>query len=265
MATANSKPGFTAKWALVLGVWLAAASFAAAGEGSTNIFAARAEAEFHRTEKQFQASTNDATAAWEFARACFDFADYATNDTEHAAIAHQGIAASRQAIACDAHSAAAHYYLGQNLGQLARTETVGALNIVREMERELKTAVRFDGHFDYAGPERSLGLLYRDAPGWPMSIGSRHKAREWLEQAEKLAPAYPENHLNLVESYLQWHERAAAQRELQALDALWPAAHTNLAGLAWEPSWADWSARREGARKRLAETSRAAGKSKDPH
>jgi hypothetical protein len=265
MATFNSKAKPAVKWTLVLGLWLAAASSAAADEGGTNVFAARAGAEFHRAQNQFQSHTNDATAAWEFARACFDFADYVTNDTDHAGIARQGIAASRQAIACEHNSAPAHYYLGENLGQLARTETLGALKIVKEMEREFKTAARRDGHFDYAGPERSLGLLYRDAPGWPVSIGSQRKARDWLEQAGKLAPSYPENHLNLAESFLQWHERAGATRELQALDALWPAAHTNLTGPAWEPSWADWSTRREAVRKRLAETSQPAESSKNTH
>jgi tetratricopeptide (TPR) repeat protein len=254
-----------ASWALVLGVWLAAAGFAEADEGGTNIFAVRAEVEFHRAQKQFQSNTDDVTAAWKFARACFDFADFATNNAEHAMVARLGIAACRQAIARASNSAPAHYYLGQNLGQLARTETLGALKIVREMEREFSTAIRLDGHFDYAGPERSLGLLYRDAPGWPTSIGSRHKACEWLKQAEKLAPAYPENHLNLVESYLEWHERTAAKHELQALDVLWPAARANLAGPAWEPSWADWSARREAVRKRLGETSKPVESPKSRH
>ena len=65
-----------------------------------------------------------------------------------------------------------------NLGQLARTELLGALKLVKEMEREFKTAADLDKQFDYAGPERCLGLLYRDAPGWPASIGSRRKARD---------------------------------------------------------------------------------------
>ena len=91
-----------------------------------------------------------------------------------------------------------------------------------------------------------------------MSLGSRHKARDWLEQADKLAPEYPENHLNLVESYLQWHDRTGAKHELQALDALWPVARTNLVGLAWERNWADWSARREAARNNLGENSKPA-------
>ena len=258
MATLNSKAKPGAKRALIFGAWLVAAGPTLAGAAGANDFAARAEAEFHRAQNQFQSNTNDATAAWVFARACFDFADFVTNNTDHAAIANVGIAACRLVIAHQPGSAPAHYYLGQDLGQLARTETLGALKIVKEMEREYKTAIKLDGHFDYAGPERSLGLLYRDAPGWPVSLGSRHKARDWLEQADKLAPGYPENHLNLVESYLQWHDRTGAKRELQALDALWPVARTNLVGLAWERNWADWSARREAARNDLGENSKPA-------
>jgi len=257
MATFNSKPGLTVRFALFLALWLVA-GLAASGEENTNVFAAQAEAKFHRTEREFESNTNDVSVAWKFAGACFDFADFATNDTAHAAIARQGIAACQQALARDPNSAPAHYYLGQNLGQLARTETLGALKIVKEMEHELKTASRLDSHFDYGGPERSLGLLYRDAPGWPMSIGSRRKALDWLKQAEKLAPMYPENHLNLLESYLQWHEPSAAKHELQELDVLWPAARTNLAGPDWERSWADWSARRDEARKSLDDNSKAA-------
>jgi len=258
MATFNSEPEFAAKWFLLLGVWLAA--FTAAGAEGTNSFAAQTEAEFHRAQKQYQSNTNDVTAAWEFARACFDFADFAANDAGRAAIARQGIAACREAIMRASNSAPAHYYLGENLGQLARGETLGALRLVRQMEREFKTAARLDGGFDYAGPERSLGLLYRDAPGWPTSIGSRRKALDWLKHAEELAPAYPENHLNLLESYLQWHEPDPSKQELQELDALWPAARTNLAGPEWDRSWADWSARRDQAREHLGEISRRANR-----
>ena len=39
--------------------------------------------------------------------------------------------------------------------------------LVRFMS-EFKTAADLDNNFDYAGPERSLGLLYRDAPAWRM-------------------------------------------------------------------------------------------------
>jgi tetratricopeptide (TPR) repeat protein len=258
MATVNSSIRRAGQAALVIGIGLAVAAPTLAGETGTNDFAARAKAEFSRAQSHYQSDTNDVKAAWEFARAGYNFADYISNSAEHAAVARQAIAAGRQAIALEPDSAPAHYYLGLSLGQLARTETLAALTLVREMEQEFKTAARLDGHFDYAGPERYLGILYRDAPGWPVSIGSRNAAREWLELADRLAAEYPENHLNLVESHLQWHERDDARRELEALDALWPSARTNLVGPAWDRSWADWSARREAARKRLAENSPSA-------
>jgi hypothetical protein len=140
-----------------------------------------------------------------------------------------------------------------NLGQLARTELLGALKLVNEMEREFKMAAALDAQFDFAGPERNLGLLYRDAPRWPVSIGSKSKARAFLEQAEKLAPDCPENNLNLAESFLQWHESDAAKKELDSLDLLWPKAQTNFTGEVWEQSWDDWTTRRADTRKKLEE------------
>lgn len=223
-----------------------------ADEAQRKLFTARAGAEFQHAQARFRADPANPTNAWQFARAAFDFAEFSTTDAARAALANQAIAACRQLLARDPKSAAAHYYLAMNLGQLARTEFLGALKLVKEMEREFKRAGELDARFDYAGPERNLGLLHRDAPGWPASIGNQRSARYYSEQAARLAPEYPANHLNLVETYLLWDERAAAQRELQALDALWPAARTNLTGERWEPNWSDWSARRNAARQKIS-------------
>jgi hypothetical protein len=255
MATFNSKTRRAMECGLVAATCIFAAGIVFADEAQDKIFAARAEMEFHRAQIQFQSDTSNSTNAWQLARACYDFADFATNDTGRADIASQGIAACRQIIAREPKIAAAHYYLAMDLGQLARTELLGALKIVREMEREFKTASELDAHFDYAGPARNLGLLYRDAPGWPASIGNESKARSLLKQASRLAPNYPENHLNLAESYLQWTDPGHAKLELNALDSLWPKAQTNFTGEIWERSWDDWSARRAAARKKLDEAS----------
>jgi hypothetical protein len=243
--------------------WLAVVSFLAgaglvsAGDAQTRIFAARAGTGFHHAQIRYQSVTNDPSAAWQFGRACFDFADFATNDTGRAAIARQGITACRELLARETNSAPGHYYLAMNYGQLARAEapSLAAYKLVREIEREFKIAAHLDPRFDYAGPERNLGLLYRDAPGWPVSIGSKRKARSFLDQAATLAPDYPENRLNLAESFLQWRESEDAGNELKTLDSLWPQARTNFAGEAWERSWDDWSTRREAARNKLEEIS----------
>jgi hypothetical protein len=255
MATINSRAAGRKKCGWLAAFFLLVAGLILADEARDKIFAARAGAEFRRAQNQYQANTNDHAAAWQFARACFDLADFATNETERAEIARQGIAACRELLARETNSAPGHYYLAMNEGQLARAEapSLAAYRLVRQMEREFKTAGDLDKSFDYAGPERCLGLLYRDAPGWPFSIGSRRKAREGLEQAAKLAPDYPENHLNLAESFLQWHETDNARSELTMLDALWAGAQTNITGEAWERSWDDWSKRRDAARKKLEE------------
>jgi hypothetical protein len=194
---------------------------------------------FLEAQARYQKAPGDAAAAWQLGRACFDLVELATNQTQRAALAQQGIAACEQAIARQSNSAPAHYYLGLNLGELAQTKGLAALGLVKRMQRELIRAQDLDERFDWAGPDRSLGLLYRDAPSI-VSVGSRSKALKHLQRAEQLAPRYPENRLNLLEAYLQWGDKKNAQRELTALELLWPSARTNFTGIAWAGSWAQW-------------------------
>jgi hypothetical protein len=243
--------------AIVAGVWFNLAATAGEGvlgerPGETNS-AARAQRLFLEARSRHEAEPGRTEFAWQFARACFDRAEFATNKTERAAIAEQGIAACRLAVVREPKSAPAHYYLAMDLGQLAQTRTLGALKIVPEMEREFAAARQLDEQFDYAGPDRNLGLLYSEAPGWPTSIGSRSKARQHLQRAAALAPDYPENRLNLIEALLKWSDRPAAQREMKSLEDSWPRARTNFTGEAWTTSWADWNARLKQARTKTGE------------
>src|ERR1035441_3876400 len=221
-------------------------------------FAAYAKQNFQSAQAHYREAPGEATAAWKFARACFDLADLATSKTERASLAEQGIAAAQQAVARESNSAPAHYYLGMNLGQLARTRGLSALKLVNQMEHEFTRAHDLDEQFDWAGPARNLGLLYRDAPAFG-SIGSRSKARDHLKRAVELAPRYPENGLNMIETYLQWGEPNNAQRELATLEAAWPSARTNFVGAAWAASWADWESRRQKLKKKIEDPPKALG------
>ncbi len=179
-------------------------------------------------------------AATEFGCACFRLAEYATNQAQRAQLAEQGIAACRQALALGTNSAPAHYYLGVNLGQLARTKGFGALKLVSQMRQEFNLARSLDGRVDFAGPDRNLGQIYRDAPAL-ISIGNRALAEQHLRRAVLLAPEFPDNYLELIEGCLKWGERDQARRQLAALEAAWPTARARLAGSAWAGSWADWT------------------------
>jgi tetratricopeptide (TPR) repeat protein len=238
--------------ALVLCGLLARACCVSAQEESVAALAAR---NLHEAQEHYRKEPLSIEAAWQFARACFDVADAATNKAQRAEAANQGIAASKQALARESNSAPLIYYYGMNLAQLAQTKLLGALKIVHQMEREFLLVRALDEHFDYAGADRNLGLLYRDAPSLG-SIGDRAKAREHLLRAVELAPLYPENRLNLIETYSKWHERDAASRQLKALEELWPEARASLTGAAWAASWADWDQRLKQVKNKIGEPSK---------
>lgn len=215
-------------------------------------FAQHAEKAFTEAKGKFETQTNDTEAKWQFGRACYDWADFSSSDKQRADIATQGIAACRKLIEKDPDSALGHYYLAMNLGQLAQTKSLGALKIVNQMEAEFKIALGLDPNLDFAGPDRGLGLLYLEAPGWPASIGSKPKARQHLQKALKLFPNFPENALNLIEAELKWGEKRDASRALEALEQLWPAAQKEFTGDQWASTWADWDRRRKVADEKAA-------------
>jgi hypothetical protein len=208
---------------------------------STNA-AARAERLFQEAAAAFERAPGNVAAAWQLGRACFDRAEFARDDAERADIARRGIAACRAALALDTNLAAVPYYLGMNLGQLARTKSLGALRLVTEMETLFERARQFDEHFDHAGPDRNLGLLYLEAPGWPVSIGHRGKARKHLTRAAELAPDYPENWLNLLEARWRWGD-PNLDADLKRLAELLPKVRQRFTGEEWAAAWADWDRR----------------------
>jgi TPR repeat protein len=227
-------------------LWLALAGQAWADPETNQMFVVRAERDFLQAQLYYLAATNSSTNTMQFALACFNLADMATNDTQRAEIARRGIEVCRQWLAHESNSAPGHYYLAMNLGQLAQAEapSISAYRLVHEVEREFKAAADLDVQFDHAGPARTLGLLYFQAPGWPLSVGSKTKAREWLKRAAELAPNYPGNQLNLAEAQLKWRQREELEATLKKMDTIWPVAETNFVGENWEQSWQDWNARR---------------------
>ncbi len=218
---------------------------------------AQAQLAFAERQAVYQKEPQSAEAAWRFACACFDLAEFSTNRAQRAELAGKGITACRESLSQNTNCAQLHYYLGLNLGQLARTKTLGALKLVNEMEREFLLASQLDPNFDYAGAERSLGLLYRDAPALG-SIGSRVKSRQHFLRALDLAPDYPENRLNLLESELKWNERIEARAQVKLFEDGLPKARALFGGPTWSADWADWDNRLAAARKKLEEPARLA-------
>ena len=252
-ATANSMLQVPGLWRAFI---LATLAFAA-GAGAVNRgfasnsnpadqdqFRAHAQQILDAAQKRYTTEPTNSIAAWQVGRAGFELVGVLKDPKEMEKIINEGIAACRQSVALDPTSAAGHYYLAITVGKLADLKrNLAAYVMVKEVEREFHKARELDERFCHAGPDRSLGLLYHQAPGWPLSIGSRSKARKHLERAAELAPDFPENRLLLAEAYLKWHDKKPLARELEAMEKLWPAARTNLAGADWAADWNDWQPR----------------------
>ena len=238
-----------------------AIALAAAGAGGPNSkwalgptnFAAPARVQYTEAQSRFQIDTNNPEAAWRFGRACFDLAEFSLNDDTRADLANIGIGVCRNLVSQKPELAQAHYFFAMNLGQLARTKTLGALPLVDQMEGEFEKALELDEHLEHAGPDRNLGLLYLEAPSIG-SIGSRRKARQHLRRAVELEPNFPENRLNLLEAYSRWGDRNGAARELKALEDLWPGAKNEFSGEKWAPAWVDWERRFSTLKEKVGET-----------
>ena len=227
----------TTRSAASCALWLALAGFLHA---QTNGLAARAGRVFNEAKVAAHKNPDDHSASVQLARCSYDWAEFARDNDEREEIAQTGIRAARAVIARESTNAAAPYWLGMNLGQLARTRTLGALPLVREMEALFHRARVLDPHTDYAGPDRSLGRLYRDAPGWPTSVGSKKKAREHLERAVQLHPEFPDNQLVLLESFEKWSDKPAFDRQIKITERTLTEARAKFTGAAWEASRADW-------------------------
>jgi len=241
---------------LCFAIFLAAGMTVTAQTTTNQAFAAYTEQTYLKAKSEFSQHPQDTTAAWRLGEASFNWALYATNTTQQADISRVGIAACQHAIASTPNSAEAHYYLAMDYGELADAlkPSMTAYRLIKDIEREFKTASSLDERVDFGGPPRSLGMLYRDAPGWPISIGNKHKARELIEHAASLYPHFPENQMVLLESYIHWHQRDEAEAAWKKLAAIWPAAQTNFTGAVWAPSWADWKTRRAAAKANFQKT-----------
>jgi len=196
-------------------------------------------------------ATNSVTNLWHLGRAAFDRAALESRAETKSSFAEVGITASRAALQKDPKSAPAHYYLALCLGELARTRKFSALRLIREMQQEFERARGLDETLDFAGPDRGLGMLYLEAPGWPTSIGDRKKARSHLEQAVKLAGEYPDNHLSLLEALLRAKDARATEAEWAVLESIWPKAREQFSGESWDNDWIDWESRRAGLEARV--------------
>jgi len=199
------------------------------GEGVDRMSALTASREaFQSARSEFDSASASPLQAWQLAQSAFYLGECLEVSDEKEQLAEEGIAAARLCVRRAPAMAEGHYYLALNLGQLARCRKLGALRLVREMERSFLEARRLNPCLDEAGPDRYLGLLYLKAPGWPLSIGHSRKARHHLTEAWQTHTEFPGNILHLVRAQIELGRMkearasyAAGRRQLIHMETTW--------------------------------------------
>jgi hypothetical protein len=106
-------------------------------------------------------------------------------------------------------------YDAQLWGLLARfrkasaTSWIPPLGEIEKLTRQLETLrAKFPGEF---ATYMLLGAMYRELPGWPLSIGDRTKSMAILTEGQKLAPDNAELLLQVADTYRALGDKANAK------------------------------------------------------
>ena len=153
------------------------------------------------------------TAWWHLARACWWLGDHVPRE-KRLSIFDLGKAAGEKAVALQPQGRDGHYWLGVCLGRIS--EERGVLNglflvgpIAEQMEAVLAINPRD------AEAMHVLSILYRKAPGWPLSRGDLQKSLALAREAVALRPDLVNTHVGLALALLALNGKAEAKKELQ--------------------------------------------------
>jgi hypothetical protein len=159
-------------------------------------------------------ATGDAQAALEGAACLIYLVERAEEGPSRLADIRRGRRLAETAVETWPESGLAHYLLAWLAGLEAEAVPLKGLDLVTVIEREAQAAAGLEPAVDHGGPDRMLGELYLQAPGFPVSVGDSELAVEHFCKAVAQDPLFAENRLGLTEALLAEEETAAACAEL---------------------------------------------------
>ncbi len=126
---------------------------------------------------------------------------------------------AKKAIAVKEQSVEAHYFLGICYGKEGKVGGIwNGLGVPKKIRKEMTRVLELDPAYSNAGAYRALGRMSYKLPG--LLGGSVKEARDYLQEAVRLAPNFSTNRLFLAEVYLHKKEYDLACKELVALQNL---------------------------------------------
>jgi len=146
-------------------------------------------------EKTIEERPLNGEAQWTMAKAHLYLGDRVIDGKLE--IFEAGKAYAEKAVQLLPNSADAHFWLSALIGRVGQTRGVlQSLFMVNPLKKELDIVLEIDPN--YAAAYFALSVLYTEAPGRPLSIGSKEKALENAWRSVDLDPDNIEHNVNLA-------------------------------------------------------------------
>lgn len=154
-----------------------------------------------------------------------------------------GISVAEQCLMRTPEEPGCYYYRAVNTGLYHEVKIVGYQSGVKKMIDDCETVIRLDPKYDHGGAYRILGQIYTKLPqttGRPDSVTrDLDKAEDFLRQAVRAGPDYPENHIFLAETLLEKEKYAEAAAELDTAEELTYRWHNDKSNKEWQLTMRD--------------------------
>ncbi|MEW6517121.1 MAG: tetratricopeptide repeat protein [candidate division FCPU426 bacterium] len=156
---------------------------------------------------------NNYQALWRLSRCCWWQGDHSPRN-QQMALYDLGQQTGERARAAAPQEVDGHYWYGACVGRAAEVRGVlNSLFAIDPIRKAMETVLSLDPKHAHA--LYVLGVLYRKAPGWPLSCGDINKSLEYARQAADLAPNEVLTQMGLAETLLAKGDKAEAKRILE--------------------------------------------------
>jgi tetratricopeptide (TPR) repeat protein len=164
-------------------------------------------------QKAVAADPGNYPAWWHLARACWWWGDHAPRQAR-LALFDQGKTAGEHAVALQPQGRDGHYWLGVCMGRTGEERGVlNSLFLVDPIAKEMETVLALHPHD--AEAQHVLSILYRKAPGWPLSRGDMQKSLSLAREAVANRPDLINTHVGLALTLMALNQKEEAKKELQ--------------------------------------------------
>jgi tetratricopeptide (TPR) repeat protein len=154
-----------------------------------------------------------------------------------------GVSVSEQCLMRKPEEPGCYYYRAINTGLYHEVKIVGYQNGVKRMIDDCNKVIMLEPKYDHGGAFRILGQIYTKLPqtaGRPDSIvRDLDKAEEYLEQAVRISPNYPENYIFLSETLVEKDKYNEAKEALDTAKGLSPNWRHDSAYSSWQETIKD--------------------------